>query len=316
MARYVFAVRNSRPYAGHLLIAAIALSTWGGSFAPPARAQWTERVRVPHAAYAVENAPSALVHAPARFDPAPPLHLVVFLHGLMGCAEVLMNPGRLACQPGGQPYDGWDLARAHDAADRNTLLIIPQLAFMRRDGRPGCFGKKGCFRAFLAELLDALPRGRLPGRRTLNDVASIALVAHSAGYRTALAITKQGEVAALVRDVVLLDALYGEVEGFLSWIAAGNNAAAHLVSLHIGRGAPARNSAWLLRATRRKVGADRVTELDERSDGPDFRPALRDDRVIVARVKGPHKLVPETYLTGLLKALELPPKAPSKILSP
>ncbi len=276
-----------------------------GLTAGHARAQWTERVQVAHAAYAAASAPSALVHAGAAFDPHAPLRLVVYLHGLMGCAEVLMGEGSVACRPGYRPLRGWNLARAHDDAGDGSLFVIPQLAFMRRDGRPGCFGRTGCFRAFLRELLRALPAARLGGRKTLRDVASITLVAHSAGYHAAAAIVSRGGVGALVHDVVLFDALYGETDTFLRWIR-GAPAGAHLLSLETGVGLPARHSATLLRAARRHFGAARVGKLDAQIDGAGLREALQPLRVAIARVKVPHRQVPAAYLAIVLRALLQP----------
>jgi hypothetical protein len=268
-----------------------------------ARAQWTERVQVRHAAYATAGAPSALVHAAASFDPSRPLQLIVYLHGFMGCAEVLMGRGSVACKPGEPELTGWDLARAHDDAGTNTLLVIPQLAFMRRNGRPGCFGRSGCFREFVKELLQALPSERLGGRKTLADVEAITLVAHSAGYRAAAAILEHGDVQTLVRNVVLFDALYGESEAFLDWITSGKDREAHLLSLHTGEGLPARYSAQLLRAARRALGSERVAKLDAEIEEPSFGRAPLTQRVAIARAQVPHREVPAAYLTRVLRAL-------------
>ena len=68
------------------LATALAFVLFPNVWSVPARAQWTESVTVKHAAYGVAGAPSALVHAPAGFDASRPLHLVVFLHGYIGCA--------------------------------------------------------------------------------------------------------------------------------------------------------------------------------------------------------------------------------------
>lgn len=267
-------------------------------------AQWTERVSVQHAAYSVSKAPSALVHAGAGFDPARPLHIVVYLHGYMGCAEVLMGEGNVACKPGEPLLRGWDLARIHDSAGANTLFVIPQLAFMKRNGRPGCFGRSGCFRAFIAEVLAALPSARLSGKKTMADVAALTLIAHSAGYRATLAILEYGGVQSLVREVVLFDALYAGSERFLAWIAGAGSRQRHLVCLHTGAGAPALRSAQLLRAARRALGAASVAQLDAQVDEPSFGEAMLGKRLVVARVKVPHRQVPAAYLGRVLRALE------------
>jgi pimeloyl-ACP methyl ester carboxylesterase len=267
--------------------------------------QWTERVQVAHAAYAIPGAPSAIVHAPPGFDASQPLHLVVFLHGLLGCSEVLLGKGEIACRPGDAKLEGWDLASAFDRAGINALLVIPQLAFMKRDRRPGRFAENGSFRAFLAELLEALPAERLGGRRQLGDIKSVTLVAHSAGYFTAAAILRRGQLTPLVRSVVLLDALYDEMQAFLSWIISADRDA-RLVSLHLGKEAPADNSRRLIVRGRRALGASSVAELKDHPSLLDFQKAFLGRQLIVARVQGSHQKLPEIYLGSILRALPFP----------
>jgi hypothetical protein len=282
---------------GCLLAAACAL------VAPaPTHAQqgWTEAVQVPHAAHAVAHGPSALVHAGPDFDAAAPLQLVVFLHGYMACARMLIEQGAVVCRAGDPPLEGRGLARAHDAAQRGTLFVVPQLAFLQRTGKPGCFARPGCFRAFLEEALAAIPSARITPRKRVQDVASITLVAHSAGYEAALAILQHGQVEALIRDVVLFDALYGEQHAYLAWFA--RHPKARLVSLHLRGGRPARNSAALLRAARRQL-ADSAGKLEADIATPDFGAALAPLRVATARVEGSHREQPTRHLTAVLRAL-------------
>lgn len=286
-------------------VRALTLAVLGlGVAVVPARAQWTERVQVPHAAYAAEGVTSAVVHAGADFDPRAPLRIVVYLHGLMGCAEVLMGEGTVSCRPGSPPLHGWNLAAAHDAGGDGSLFVVPQLAFMRRDGRPGCFGRPDCFRAFLSEVLQALPAPRLGGAKTLSGVASITLVAHSAGYRAAAAILRRGGLGSLVRNVVLLDALYGEDDTFLNWIFGATDTA-RLLSLHIGSGLPALHSAQLLRSARRRLGAQRIAKVDPALGAEKLALALSDARVSIGYVKAEHRDLPAACLATVLRALTL-----------
>src|SRR4051794_26177389 len=131
------------------------------------------------AAFRTPGAPSVIVHAPPGWNPRPPLHLVVFLHGYNGCVNVLMAEGPSQCKPGAPMRDGWDLGPQHDAAGTNSLFVVPQLAFAQRNGDPGAFAAVGGFRAFLEELLrDGLGK-QLGGPRRFKDIASLTLVAHS-----------------------------------------------------------------------------------------------------------------------------------------
>jgi hypothetical protein len=178
---------------------------------------------------------------------------------------------------------------------------VAQLAFLKRTGKPGCFAETGCFRAFLDEALAALPASHMTRRNGLKDVASITLVAHSAGYEAALAILEHGDVDALIRDVVLFDALYGEEHRYLAWFA--NHPHARLVSLHMRGGRPAKNSATLLRAARRRLGATAAHKLDGQVDEPGFSEALLPLRIVTARVDGAHRELPTLHMTAVLRAL-------------
>ena len=266
-----------------------------------AAAQWTEAVHVAHAAYPRSDSPSALVHAAENFDASQPLRLVVFLHGYMACTEMLMGTGPVVCRPGAPPLPGRNLGGAHDAAGTNTLFVVPQLTFLKRSGRAGCFARAGCFRAFISEVLAALPDERLARRKTLADVASITLLAHSAGYEAALGILQRGEVDALVHDVVLFDALYGKPEAFLAWAAKTDSA--RLLSLHLSAGRPAQHSAQLLRMATRKLGDLHTAELTTKFSEQSLGSALVGKRVATATVEGVHRELPQLYTARVLRAL-------------
>lgn len=287
---------------GLLAVALAALFTAAPVRGEPRGQALTRPVRMRTAAYRLADAPSAVVHLPPAFDARAPLHLVVFLHGFSGCTQVLASAGRARCRAGDVEREGWNLTGHHDAAGTNTLLVIPQLAFMKRSGRPGCFAEHGCFRRFLEELLGETLAAELGGPRTLRDVAGLTLVAHSAGFETALAILERGQVDEYVRAVVLMDALYSGAGGFARWLLAHARPDARLISMHLGRGGPARESKQLLRIARRALGARRAGE----ADAGDLRAALREKRLVVTRARAPHRLVPEHHLAQVLAALELP----------
>jgi hypothetical protein len=252
-----------------------------------------------HAAYDKNGVPSVIVHAPAGFDAHAPLQLVVFLHGLRGCVTVLMSQGMAHCGPGTPEQEGWDLGRAHDQAHTNTLFVVPQLAdAKRREDRPGRFARPGGFRDFLEELLRGPLAGPLGSARTLADVSRIDLVAHSAGYQTALAILEHGGIeASRIHSLVLLDALYAETERFAKYIESRDGL--RLVDISLPNGTPERESAVLERRLRRSLGAEHVTSVDPNGIGD----AIVRYRIVFARGTPPHRLVPATHLGEVLSAL-------------
>jgi pimeloyl-ACP methyl ester carboxylesterase len=243
-----------------------------------AAAQWTERVTVRNAAYSIPGAPSAVVHAPAGFDPAQPFDLVVFLHGWTGCARVLAESGRVACREGEPQRDGWGLAARHDQAGQaQSLFVVPQLAWWTRHGRPGRFARRGVFRAFVEEILGTALAPRLGGARTLASVRSIVLVAHSAGFQTTLAILRAGGVSEKVRGVVLFDALYAGPREFATWVLGAPDR--KLISIHTEQRTIVRNHTTL-------------TAL-----------ARGERRVVVIRSTVGHSAIPAHYLPEILRTI-------------
>ncbi len=263
---------------------------------------WTLYARMKNAAYPDTDAPAVAVHAPARFDPQKPLHLVVFLHGYQGCVRILMEKGEIACRPNGALGRGWGLSEHHDAASTNTLLIIPQLAFMKRDGNPGCFRNKGCFRRFLEELLSETLVEKFSRHLHIRDIESITLVAHSAGFETALAILQRGEVSSLVRNLVLMDALYAGVAGFVRWFSNTPIKEARIVSIYLGKGKTSRQSSLLHRRLEKRIGRERVVS----TTSAELKPSIRSFPAVIASGRGPHGKVPVNYLTEVLTVLDLP----------
>jgi hypothetical protein len=270
------------------------------ALAQPAAAGFELVARLRHGAYDVPGAPNVIVHAPAGFDPRAPLQLVVFLHGYSGCVSVLMGTGPSRCRPGAATVTGWDLARHHDAAHTNTLFVVPQLAYLKRDGRPGRFAQVGGFRRFLDELVRGPLSEKLGMQRTLGDVARIDLVAHSAGYQTMIAILERGGIEpALIRSVTLLDALYGEVPRYARYVAAHAQDGLQLVDISLPNGQPARESQELARRLTRALGAERLRSVDAEGIGD----AIARYPIVFARGRPPHRAMPASHLAQVLAAL-------------
>lgn len=146
------------------------------------------------------GAPSVVVHAPEGFQPEGAT-VVLYLHGWEGCARAIVATGPVPCLDGGAPTAGWGLGARHDDAGTNSVLVVPQLAWLARSGNPGRFREPGFAAAWLAQLTAEV----LGPQLGLERIEDLVVVAHSGGYVTALALLP----ALPVRDVVLLDALYG-----------------------------------------------------------------------------------------------------------
>ena len=280
--------------------------------APPVSAEpggFELSVQLEHAAFHAPGVPSAIVHAPPGFDPRAPLSLVVFLHGFSCCVPALMSQEPVPCRAGDVPHEGWELGRIHDAAHTNTLLIVPQLALMKRDGNPGAFGREGGFRAFLEELLAGPLAAQLGGPRTLRDVSSIDLVAHSGGYHALLAILEHGGLPSRVlHGVVLLDALYGETPRFAAFVAQHASEGLHFVSIALPNGTTAHENQALARTLRARLGASAVTSVNASG----IADAVATHPIVIADGSPPHRLMPATHLADVLRALHAPARDGSR----
>lgn len=289
------------------LVSACAADALAQASVPPARPALTFEAELSSAPYHATSVPNVSVHVPAGFDAASPLNLVIYVHGLRGCLPVLMGEGSTQCDASSTPQLGWNLGAHHDAAGTNTLFIVPRLYYDKRGGQPGAFGKPGGFRAFLDELLSGPLSTQLRRRFTSASIASITLVAHSAGYETALAILEHGKVESLVRAVVLFDALYAFEERYARYALAHAKDGLHVVAIHL-RGKPEREGQKLQRRLLHALGPERVASATAR----DLRAVLAQHPFVFAKGRGPHAQVPEHHLAEVLGTLGLPMRSPAR----
>lgn len=269
---------------------------WSVEAQAPNAVDRTLFVRVSPSHSLPDGVPSVGARAAADLPREGPIHLVVFLHGWGGCVRVLLSSEPVACRTGGRPRAGWGLADRFDDARTGQLLVVPQLSLRPRDGAPGRFAEAGYARGLIEELLGDALTPLVGSPRTWDDVASLTLVAHSAGFETALALLRQPDIASRTRNVVLLDALYAGVLPFARWLEAAPGER-HLVSLYTG-GKTARQSRTLASRLRRSLG-ERVATVTDGSGAA----AIADHAAVIWRTATPHGQVPRAHLREVLAAL-------------
>ncbi len=255
--------------------------------APGQAAGWSvETLDIPPSHPIRKGAPTWIVHHPGTHaDPFPP-HWVIFLHGWNGCARGIAFAGQVSCRDGENSRKlGFGLMEQHTRAHTNSLLLIPQLAWKKRTGDAGRFARDGFAREQLRSLINGPLRHRAgrkarPARWSLSRIQTITLVAHSAGFETALAILEHGGLNAKIKRVVLFDALYSGTERFARWLAEEPDR--RLLSLHIGRGATARQNRRLARMMRKTSGGEH--------------------RLTVTRTRHSHGAIPTKELAAVLRA--------------
>jgi hypothetical protein len=148
-----------------------------------------------------------LLYIPRGFDPTRPAAIVVFFHGhrtilrrdVFGRQRV---PAQIA------------------ASGSNAVLVAPQFALNAPDSSAGKFWEPGGFARFLREAEQRLAalHGDPQAAQAFAKMP-VVLVAYSGGYLATAWSLKVGGVQNRVRGVILLDALYGELDHFAEWIA-------------------------------------------------------------------------------------------------
>lgn len=161
-----------------------------------------------------------LLHLPKGFDVRRPSVMIVFFHGHGATLER-------------------DVLRRQRVADQvsrsgaNAVLVAPQFAVDAADSSAGRFWEPGAFGRFMGEAAEALAKLH-GGPKSVRTFASapIIFVAYSGGYLAAASCAVNGGINKRLRGVVLLDALYGELGKFASWIE--NDRSAFFVSAYLG----------------------------------------------------------------------------------
>jgi hypothetical protein len=148
-----------------------------------------------------------LMHVPQNFDIKKPAVIVVFFHGNGATLERDVRDRQRVPQ---QITD----------SGANAVLLAPQLAVDAADSSAGKFWQPGGLKRFINESADHLARlyGDPNAAKTFANLP-IVIVGYSGGFVPTAWSLDVGGVGDRVRGVVLLDAVYGELDKFASWVA-------------------------------------------------------------------------------------------------
>jgi hypothetical protein len=157
-----------------------------------------------------------LIHIPKHFDARKPGVIVVFFHGNGATLERDVRDRQLVPQQISE-------------SGVNAVLLAPQLAVDAVDSSAGKFWQPGGLKRFVAESAERLAQlyGD-PASAKAFAAMPVVIVGYSGGYVPAAWSLQVGGLGNRVRGVVLLDAVYGELDKFASWIE--NNRSAFFVS--------------------------------------------------------------------------------------
>lgn len=152
------------------------------------------------------NDSRVLVHVPEHFDVRKPGVIVVFFHGNGATLERDVR-------------DRQQVPKQITDSGANAVLLAPQMAVDAADSSAGKFWQPGGFKRFMAEAAEHLARvtGDPNGARAFASMP-IVIVGYSGGFLPTAWSLEVGGISERVRGVVLLDAIYGELDKFASWI--------------------------------------------------------------------------------------------------
>jgi hypothetical protein len=211
-----------------------------------------------------------LLHLPKGFDINRPGVIVVFFHGHGATLQRdVIERQRVPAQV--------------SASGINAVLVAPQFALDAVDSSAGKFWEPGGFGRFLDEAASRL--AHLHGDPDPDLAAKFAampivIVAYSGGYSAAAWSIARGGVENRIRGVILLDALYGELDKFSSWIA--QSPSAFFVSAYTGS-TKAQNDELARSLAERNVAYGTTLKRPDWRNGVTFLSADVDHRDFVQR---------------------------------
>ncbi len=154
-----------------------------------------------------------LLYLPRGFDIRKPALIIVFFHG---------NGATLSRDV----LDRQQVAAQLEAANLNAVLVAPQFAVDAADSSAGRFWQYGVFHQFVEEATHKLGAQyhdkRVDGAF---KTSKVVLIAYSGGYLPAAWSLAVGQIGSRLHGVVLLDALYGQIDKFAAWIERARRSA-------------------------------------------------------------------------------------------
>ncbi|MBS2029233.1 MAG: hypothetical protein JST54_15125 [Deltaproteobacteria bacterium] len=250
--------------------------------------------------------PSALVYIPDGFNLAPPLDVIVYIHGFNNCVVNIVRDAGESCDPdAGLPVsNAYALEAQLDASGKNAILLAPEIAFDQATGAPGTLADDGGFRALLAEaLVDMQP---VLGTFTVDDVGTVVLASHSGGYQAAAGIATRGGVP--VQELWLFDSLYGDFSDFDAWVnqdlASLSTLQRRFADVYTCCGGTLANSQDMADRAASWVGADSGVLVDDRTTDT-WPPATYLHGLLFKSSALAHDGVPRYYFQQLLQTSSL-----------
>ncbi|MGG9963683.1 hypothetical protein [Ferruginibacter sp. SUN106] len=148
------------------------------------------------------NDSNVLIIVPYGLKTKGPLDIIVWFHGWRNNIDSV--PVQFA------------IIKQFIAAKRNAILILPETTKDAPDSYGGKLEQKTIFKLLLTDVLNKLKTEKIITKKT--EVGNVVLAGHSGAFRVMAHILQNGAVE--VKQTILFDALYSQVDKFSSWIKA------------------------------------------------------------------------------------------------
>ena len=151
----------------------------------------------------------------------------------------------------------FELAKQFVASNRNAILVFAETAKDAPDSYGGKLEQKGVFKLLLQDVLNKLKKEKTINKKL--SVGNVVLAGHSGAYRVISFILQNGNVE--IKQTILFDALYGQVDKFSNWIQADTTH--QLINIYTDNGGTAKESIGMAQQLRNKNIAVISTEEKE-----------------------------------------------------
>ena len=243
------------------------------------------------------GSPDAVVHIPRGFDPTKPINVVIYNHGFGSTAS--------------GAYRDNQLGRAMAQAPPNTILVVPEWQSnpSSRSGDQGRLRQPGMFNNMLQELFDRTDG--LRGKR-VDQINSISIFAHSAGYGPLETQIYSTGLGSKVANITMLDATY-RPHGLDRWLRdnirdlhAGTKTFTNIFN---GTAGASRDQARRIRGMLADAGLPATSMLEDSNGSTPLSAARMAGKSIVFKFssqsdgnRGPHLAIPSQYFGPVLDA--------------
>ncbi|HMU11687.1 MAG TPA: hypothetical protein PKC54_16855 [Ferruginibacter sp.] len=148
------------------------------------------------------NDSSVLIIVPPQLNAKKKVDLIVCFHGWRNNIDSAAS------------Y--FELTKQFLASNRNAVLVFPESAKNSPDSYGGKLERKDIFKSLLNDVLDKLKKEKVIGKKAAEG--NIVLAGHSGAFRVMAHILQNGGME--VKQVLLFDGLYSQVDKYTSWILA------------------------------------------------------------------------------------------------